>query len=92
MLGDLLRSIYGYEGHLSTVAALKLSTLTFLRPGELRNSEWVEIDFDEAQWRIPTSKMKMNVEHLVPLSKQSVEILRDIHRITGHGRYVFPHS
>jgi integrase len=72
------------------VAALKLSPLVFVRPGELRTAEWAEIDLDAAEWRIPGSKMKMKVDHLVPLSTQSVALLRSVQPITGHGRYVFP--
>lgn len=88
--GELLRSIYAYTGHPSTVAALKLSPLVFVRPGELRNAEWADIDLDAAEWRIPGAKMKMGVDHIVPLSTQATEILRGMHPITGHGRYVFP--
>jgi integrase len=89
-LGQLMRSIFDYTGHLYTVAALKLTPLVFLRPGELRTAEWAEFDLDAAEWRIPGSKMKMKVDHIVPLSTQAVEILRGIHPVTGHGRYVFP--
>ena len=88
--GDLMRSIFAYTGHPYTVAALKLSPLVFVRPGELRTAEWSEIDIDGATWNIPGSKMKMKRDHLVPLSTQAVEILRHLHAITGHGRYVFP--
>jgi integrase len=88
--GDLMRSIFDYTGHPYTVAALKLSPLVFVRPGELRSAEWAEIDLDAAEWRIPGSKMKMKVDHLVPLSSQAVEILRIVKPLTGHGRYVFP--
>jgi integrase len=88
--GDLMRSIFDYTGHSGTVAALKLSPLVFVRPGELRTAEWIEIDLDAAEWRIPASKMKMKVDHIVPLSAQAVEILRSVHPISGHGRYVFP--
>jgi integrase len=88
--GELMRSIFDYTGHPCTVAALKLSPLVFVRPGELRTAEWAEIDLDAAEWRIPASKMKMKVDHLVPLSTQSVELLRSVQPITGHGRYVFP--
>ena len=87
---DLMRSIYTYSGHPYAAAALKLSPLVFVRPGELRSAEWAEIDLDAAEWRIPASKMKMKIDHLVPLSTQAVEILRSIHPITGHGKYVFP--
>ena len=89
-LGDLMRSIFAYTGHPCTVAALKLAPLVFVRPGELRTAEWAEIDLDGAEWRIPGSKMKMKVDHIVPLSTQAVEILRSVQPITGHGRYVFP--
>ncbi|MCY1226184.1 Prophage integrase IntA [compost metagenome] len=89
-VGDLIRSIHAYSGHPSTVAALKLSPLVFVRPGELRTAEWAEIDLDAAEWRIAGAKMKMKVDHIVPLATQAVEILRNLHPITGHGRYVFP--
>ena len=88
--GDLMRSIFDYSGHPCTVAALKLSPLVFVRPGELRTMEWVEVDLDAAEWRIPASKMKMKLDHLVPLSTQAVELLRGVKPMTGHGRYVFP--
>ena len=88
--GELMRSIFDYTGHPCTVAALKLTPLVFVRPGELRTAEWAEIDLDAAEWRIPASKMKMKVDHLVPLSTQAVALLRSVQPITGHGRYVFP--
>ncbi|WP_426174239.1 tyrosine-type recombinase/integrase [Massilia sp. TWR1-2-2] len=88
--GELLRSIHAYTGHPYAVAALKLSPLVFVRPGELRAAEWTEIDLDAAEWRIPGSKMKMKTDHLVPLSTQAVELLRALHSMTGHGKYVFP--
>jgi len=88
--GELMRSIFDYTGHPCTVAALKLTPLVFVRPGELRTAEWAEIDLDAAEWRIPASKMKMKVDHLVPLSTQAVALLRSVKPMTGHGRYVFP--
>ena len=89
-VGTLMRSIFDYHGHPAAVAALKLSPMLFVRPGELRSAEWSELDLDAAQWRIPASKIKMKVEHLVPLATQAVEILRGLHALTGHGKYVFP--
>ncbi|MEO6322428.1 MAG: integrase arm-type DNA-binding domain-containing protein [Polaromonas sp.] len=89
-LSELMRSIAAYSGHPAALAALKLSPLVFVRPGELRTAEWAEIDLDAAEWRIPGSKMKMKVDHLVPLSTQALEILQSLQPITGHGRYVFP--
>lgn len=88
--GELMRSIFGYTGHPYAVAALKLSPLLFVRPGELRAAEWAEIDLDAAEWRIPGEKMKMKTDHLVPLSTQAVEILRNVQAMSGHGKYVFP--
>lgn len=88
--GQLMRSINAYAGHPTVTAALKLSPLVFLRPGELRAAEWAEIDLEAAEWRLPGSRMKMKVDHVVPLSLQAVEILRNLHPLTGHGRYVFP--
>ncbi|MES2161640.1 MAG: integrase arm-type DNA-binding domain-containing protein [Pseudomonadota bacterium] len=89
-LAALLRAMYAYEGHFVVVAALKLTPLLFVRPGELRAAEWAEFDLDAAEWRIPAAKMKMKVEHMVPLPMQAVEILRELYRVTGHGKYVFP--
>ncbi len=86
----LMRAIYAYNGHAVAVAALKLTPMLFVRPGELRAAEWREIDLDAAEWRIPAVKMKMKVEHMVPLPRQAVEILRDLHQVTGHGKFVFP--
>lgn len=88
--GELMRSISAYAGHPYALAALKLAPLVFVRPGELRSAEWSEIDLEEAEWRIPGEKMKMKVDHLVPLSMQAVEILRDMKEMTGHGKFVFP--
>ncbi len=90
LAGDLMRSIFAYHGHPYAVAALKLSPLVFVRPGELRAAEWAEIDLDAAEWRIPGSKMKMKADHLVPLSVQAVEILRNVYAMTGQAKYVFP--
>ena len=89
-IGELLRTIDGYEGTPVAKCALKLAPLVFVRPGELRHAEWLEVDLDAAEWRIPAEKMKMKDPHIVPLSSQAVEILTEILPITGKGRYVFP--
>jgi integrase len=89
-VGVLMRAIFGYEGSPAVVAALKLAPLLFVRPGELRTAEWREIDLDAAEWRIPAAKMKMRIEHLVPLPTQAVDILRALRPITGDGKFVFP--
>ena len=60
-----------------------------VRPGEIANAEWDEIDLDAARWTIPAEKMKMKHEHVVPLSRQAVALLRQVHALTGHRRFVF---
>ena len=89
-IGAILRAIEGYNGQPITLAALRLAPLLFVRPGELRRAEWSEFDLEGAEWRIPAAKMKMRLPHRVSLSRQAVAILRDLHRITGHGQYLFP--
>lgn len=89
-IGGLLRAIDGYQGGFVTKCALRLAPLVFVRPGELRQAEWAEIDLDAAEWNIPADKMKTGEPHLVPLAPQAVAILRDLYALTGRGRYVFP--
>ena len=88
--GALLRAIEDFDGQLTTKAALKLLALVFTRPGELRNAEWTEFDFNKAVWVIPEGRMKMRREHHVPLSRQAVEILKALQAITGDGKLLFP--
>ena len=89
-IGALLRAIDGYEGRGLTRLALQLAPLVFVRPGELRHMEWAEVDFERAEWRIPGAKMKMNDEHVVPLSRQALEILEKAKEVTVGGSFVFP--
>ena len=89
-IGELMRAIDGYRGDVSTEFALKLLPLTFVRPGELRLAEWVEFDLKAAEWRIPAARMKMRELHVVPLSRQAVALFKDLHTLTGDGRYAFP--
>lgn len=89
-VGELLRALAGYRGTFTVVAALRLTPLLFVRPGELRAMEWAEIDFEAAEWRIPAARMKMREAHIVPLAQQAIACLRELHPLTGHGRYVFP--
>lgn len=89
-IGGLLRAMDAYNGSLVTKCALRLAPLVFVRPGELRQAEWAEFDLEGAQWNIPAEKMKMREPHLVPLAPQAVAILRELHPLTGRGRYVFP--
>lgn len=88
-VGELLRDIDGYQGSYIVKSAFKLSPLLFVRPGELRRMEWVELHLDKAEWIIPAEKMKKGVTHIVPLARQAVEVLREIQPLTGHGKYVF---
>jgi integrase len=94
---ELLRAMGDYAGHPITRAALALSALLFLRPGELRQMEWAWVDLDGALVTLPAALMKRRKDektngapHLVPLAPQAVAILRDLHPLTGAGRYVFP--
>jgi integrase len=89
-IGALLRAMEGYQGSFVVLCALRLAPLVFVRPGEMRGAEWAEIDFEKAEWRIPASKMKMREQHIVPLSVQALAILRELHPLTGAGRYLFP--
>lgn len=89
-VAPLLKAIDVYEGSFVVQCALKLAPLVFLRPGELRAAEWVEFDLETAQWNIPAERMKMGIAHLVPLSVQSIDILKELQPLTGRGKYVFP--
>lgn len=89
-IGELLRAIHAYRGQPITEAALKLAPLVFVRPGELRKAEWSEVDLVNGEWRIPAHKMKLPEQHIVPLAKQAIAILRELEPVTGLGRYVFP--
>ena len=88
--GGLLRALAGYDGAPETRAALELLALTFVRPGELRAAEWAEFDLDAGVWAIPAEKMKMRRPHRVPLAARAVAILRELHAITGGGKFLFP--
>lgn len=94
---ELLRAVGDYAGHPVTRAALVLSALLFLRPGELRQMQWAWVDLEGAQLEIPSEVMKRRKDdkanglpHLVPLAPQAVAILAELRSLTGQGRYVFP--
>jgi integrase len=87
---DLLKAIDDFEGSFVVRQALRIAPLVFARPGELRKAEWENFDLDEGLWIIPADKMKMRRDHIVPLSRQAVEILQELEPLTGAGRYVFP--
>lgn len=90
IIGELLRAIDSYSGSFTTVCALKLAPLVFVRPGELRKAEWSEFDLEVGEWRVPAKKMKMKTLHIVPLSKQAILILKELEPLTGSGKYLFP--
>jgi integrase len=85
---DLLRAIDGYQGGLVVRSALRLAPLLFVRPGELRSARWADIDLEAGEWRFTASKTGQ--AHIVPLARQAVAILRELHPLTGHRDLVFP--
>ena len=87
-VGPLLRVLDGYEGSYIVSAALRLAPLVFVRPGELRSAKWADIDLQAGEWRYLVTKTQ--TQHIVPLARQAVEILQDLHPLTGRGVYVFP--
>lgn len=87
-LAELLRSMDSYQGNLITRSALRLLPLVFVRPGELRQAKWEEIDLNTAEWRYTVTKT--NTPHIVPLATQAVEILNELHNLTGRSVYLFP--
>lgn len=89
-LGRLLVAMDNYQGTPEVKSALLLSPLFFCRPGELRQLEWAEVNLQESQIEIPAAKMKMRQPHIIPLCRQALEILTELHCLTGSGRYVFP--
>lgn len=89
-VGELLRAIDDFKGTFIVQSALRLAPLVFVRPGELRNAKWKDIDLKKAEWRYFVSKTKS--DHIVPLADQAVTILEELHPLTGNANYVFPSS
>jgi integrase len=89
-VGILLRTVDSYPGQEATRMALRLSAHLFVRPGELRQAEWSEIDFEKAIWAIPIEKMKMRRPHKVPLSRQVLAMFEELREISGHRQHLFP--
>jgi integrase len=87
-LGDLLRAIHGYEGTQVVQAAFKISALLFQRPGEIRKMLWADVHLKEKEWRPHISKT--NIDHVVPLSRQAIEILEEMKLLNASPVYVFP--
>jgi integrase len=89
-LPDFLEKLEAYTGDRQTMLAVKLLMLTFVRTTELRGAEWAEIDLAKAEWRVPADRMKMRRDHIVPLSRQAVAVLKELQSINGKWKYVFP--
>jgi integrase len=89
-LPTLLEKMENYDGDALTRLAMRLLAYTFVRTSELIESEWPEFDLDNARWDIPAERMKMDTPHIVPLSRQAVEVLRALKLLTGKGKFVFP--
>lgn len=87
-VGEMLRAFDGFKGTFVVKCALEIAPRVFVRPGELRKAVWEDIDLEKAEWRYLVTKTK--TEHLVPLAAQVVATMRELHALTGHGRYVFP--
>ncbi|MDP2225634.1 integrase arm-type DNA-binding domain-containing protein [Nitrosomonas sp.] len=85
---EILRAMEGYEGTLTVCCALRLAPLVFVRPGELRNAQWADINFDAAEWRYTVTKT--NTPHIVPLAQQAIDILKELQPLTGNSRFIFP--
>jgi integrase len=90
--GVLIAKVRAYDGSPVTRLAMLMLAYTFVRTGELRRAEWCEFDIEGALWRIPAERMKMGEEHLVPLSRQVVELLSELKPFTGHSRLLFPNE
>lgn len=98
---DLLQRIVLFRGRKLTALAIKLTLLVFIRSSELRFARWSEVDFDKAMWKIPAERQliegvkysfrgsKMKSPHLVPLSRQALEILKQIAEICGRSEFIF---
>ncbi|MDO9178189.1 MAG: integrase arm-type DNA-binding domain-containing protein [Agitococcus sp.] len=90
-VGQLLRDIDNYNGRFSTLCALKIAPLVFIRPGELRSARWDDIDLDSGMWRYtpPKTRNQTQLQHIIPLSTQAVAILRQLHMLTRNNPFVF---
>lgn len=89
-VGDLLRTIDAYSGNAITRLAMQLLPHVMARPGELRKAQWSEFDVENAVWKIPPERMKMRRPHVVPLSRQVLTYLAELHDLTGPDGYVLP--
>ena len=91
-LPEFLAKLKAYDGHPQTKLAVTLLMLTFVRTTELRGATWNEIDLDKAEWHITAERMKMRRSHIVPLSRQAVAAFKELQRLNGQWKYVFPNQ
>lgn len=91
-LPEFLGKLAAYDGNVLTKHAIRLLLLTFVRTGELRGAKWPEIDLERGEWRVPADRMKMGEEHFVPLSRQAVEVLEEVKKLSGNREQVFPNE
>lgn len=89
-LPEFYKRLHEADAHILTKLGLRMIALTFVRPSELRGAVWSEINFEKAEWRIPAERMKMDEEHIVPLSRQTIRLLQDVKRISGDCTFLFP--
>ena len=89
-IGKLLLDIDNYNGSFQVQCAMKLLPLVFVRSSELSKATWDEVDFENAEWRIKAERMKMKEVHIVPLSRQALEVFKEIQKFSGNYKYVFP--
>lgn len=89
-LPEFMQRLSVYDGRKQTALAIRFLAYTFVRTGELRHACWSEFDFDAAQWRIPAERMKMKEQHIVPLSKQVLALLKELKTFNGDSVLVFP--
>jgi integrase len=89
-LPELLAKVEAAKVYLPTRCAIRLLILTGVRPGELRAAPWAEFNLNSATWTIPKERMKARRPHVVPLPRQTVAILRQLHEITGTYDLLFP--
>lgn len=90
-LPEFINKIQNYDGEPLTKLALNLILLTFVRTSELRGARWEEIDLDKKQWVVPAERMKMSEKHIVPLSKQAINVINEVAKFTGEREFLFTH-
>lgn len=88
-LPKLIKDVQSYQGDFTSISAIKLMMLCFVRTGELRGMEWKEIDWENKLWRIPAERMKGRKPHLVPLSEEALKILNNLKLINSQNKFVF---